>query len=207
MFAQRKWNQAHTQCAISSISNGVAEPFVQTFKRVMTTNEGPRLTFQQQTMNFLLTYRITPHATTNVAPSILFLKRHVRTRFDLLHPEVEETVAFKQAQQKWCQDQHSQGRALFVGQRVMICNFLQGLWWTPGTIVECKGPLSYLMQISRGRIWHHHIDHLREMATAPRLLFQSPSFQSPSFLEWIILQKWKKSIFQWHLLQMNQIFL
>ena len=130
-------------------SNGASERFVQTFKRAMKTNEGPRLTFQQQLLNFLLTYRITPHATTNMAPSTQFLKRHVRMRFDLLHLEMKETVAFKQAQQKWCRDQHSQGRALFVGQRVMVRNFLQGLRWIPGTIVERKGPLSYLVQISR----------------------------------------------------------
>ena len=187
-------------------SNGVAGRFVQTFKRAMTTNEGARLTFQQQLMNFF-SYRITPHATTNVAPSTLFLKRHVWTRFDLLHPEVEEMVAFKQAQEKWCRDQHSQGRALFVGQQVMVRNFLQGLLWIPGTIVECKGPLSYLVQISGGRIWHCHIDHLREMGDSPRLLFQSSSFQSPSFLKWIILQKWKKSVCQCYLLQRNQMFL
>ena len=42
-------------------------------------------------------YQVTPHATTNVAPSALFLNRHVQTRFDLLHPDVEENIAFKQA--------------------------------------------------------------------------------------------------------------
>ena len=155
-------------------SNGAAECFVRTFKREMTTDEGPRLTFQQQLMNFFLTYRITPHATTNVAPSTLLLKRHVQTRFDLLHPEVEETVAFKQAQQKWSRDQHSQGRVLFVGQRVMVLNFLQGLRWIPGTIVKHKEPLSYLMQISEGRIWHRHIDHLRETGDSPQTPIPEP---------------------------------
>jgi len=33
----------------------------------------------------LSTYRISPHFTTNVAPCTLFLKREVRTRFNLLH--------------------------------------------------------------------------------------------------------------------------
>ena len=42
--------------------------------------------------NFLLTYRVTAHATTDVAPSQLLMGRTLRTRLDLIHPRVKENV-------------------------------------------------------------------------------------------------------------------
>ena len=78
-------------------SNGAAERFVQTFKRAMQAQKAES-SFQQRLMSFLLTYRITPHTTTNIAPCTLFLKREVRTRFDLMRPDISGKVATKQAQ-------------------------------------------------------------------------------------------------------------
>ena len=65
-------------------SNGLAERMVQTFKQSMkkTAKDGSPL--QQRLANFLLTYRTTPQATTNVAPCELLMGRVLRTRFDML---------------------------------------------------------------------------------------------------------------------------
>lgn len=46
-------------------SNGLAEWFVQTFKRAMKAGEKDGITLQHRLSNFLLTFRSTPHATTN----------------------------------------------------------------------------------------------------------------------------------------------
>ncbi len=54
----------------------------------------------QKLMNVLLSYRSTPHSTTNTTPSELFLGRSLRTRLDQLRPNLGNTVAQKQAQQK-----------------------------------------------------------------------------------------------------------
>ena len=51
-------------------------------------------------MSFLLSYRTTPHCTTSETPVSLFLLRSVRTRLDLMYPEVKDTVMKKQAEQK-----------------------------------------------------------------------------------------------------------
>ena len=149
-------------------SNGAAERFVRTFKQALRTGNHPELTFHQQLMTFLLSYRSTPHATTQVTPASLFLKRDLRTRLDLLHPDLGQTVAASQAQQKQHHDQHAHPRNLFVGQRVLVRNFRPGPTWLPGTVVNCNGPLSYQVKVSGDRIWNRHIDHLLEAVDSPR---------------------------------------
>ena len=77
----------HLRCSpCHPASNGAVERFVRTFKQVMPPSQQDGLTSQHQSENFLLTYRSTPHATTNVAPCDLFLGRHIRTRLDLVKP-------------------------------------------------------------------------------------------------------------------------
>ena len=101
--------------------------------------------------------------TTNVAFCTLFLKRELRTRFDIMRPDVSGNVASNQAQQKLYHDQHSAGRELFIGQRVMVRNLRVGDKWVPGTIMKRTGPLSYLVQVAGGQMWKRHIDQLRQM--------------------------------------------
>ena len=158
----------HIRCApYHPSSNGAAERFVKTFKNAMKAGDTHGPPFHQRLMNFLLTYRSTPHATTNVAPCTLFLNRHVRTRFDLLRPDVDGRVASKQAEQKRQHDLHAKKRDLFIGQRVMVRNLRPGPRWIPGTVVERNGPLSYLVQVNGNQMWKRHIDHLQEMGDSP----------------------------------------
>ena len=49
----------------------------------------------------------------------------------------------------------------------MVCNSRPGDKWVPGTILECTGPLSYLVQVSGGQTWKRHIDHFRQMTDSP----------------------------------------
>ena len=57
--------------------------------------------------NFLLSYRNMVHATTNETPAKLFLNRNLRTRLDLLKPNVTKQVKDSQmkknyrAKDKW----------------------------------------------------------------------------------------------------------
>lgn len=61
-------------------SNGVAERMVQTFKQSMKKTAKDGASLQQRLSNFLLTYRTTSQATTNVAPCELLMGRALRTR-------------------------------------------------------------------------------------------------------------------------------
>ena len=80
-------------------TNGLAERFVQSLKQALKTSHSTGLSLSHRMSNFLLTYRSATHSTTGVTPSSLFLKREVRTRFDLLRPDLKSHVLEKQSQQ------------------------------------------------------------------------------------------------------------
>ena len=110
----------HIRCAPYHLaSNGLAERFVQTFKRAMKASSEDKNSFNQRLTNFLLTYRSTPHATTGEAPCQLFMGRKLRTRLNLMRPSSEERVQAKQAQQKYDHDKHAHPRELEIGQSVI----------------------------------------------------------------------------------------
>ena len=58
-------------------SNGVAERFVQTFKRALKAGEKDGGSLNTQLSLFLFDYRSTPHANTNVSPAELFPQRKI----------------------------------------------------------------------------------------------------------------------------------
>ena len=142
-------------------TNGLAERFVQSLKQAMKVGERRGVPSQQCLAEFLLTYRVTPHATTNESPSKLLMGRDLRTRLDLLHPDCGSTVLDHQTQQKQQHDRHSRERVFHVGQSVMVRNFREGPRWVQAVIVERGGPLSYLVQTLEGKVWKRHIDHVK----------------------------------------------
>ena len=147
-------------------SNGLAERFVKTFKKAMKNPDHPSASFDQQLMSFLLSYRTTPHCTTGETPVSLFLLRSVRTRLDLMYPEVKDTVMKKHAEQKDYHDQHAHMRQFDIGQRVLARNYRPGDKWLTGTILDKLGPLSYRVQVG-SRLWRRHVDQLLGVPDCP----------------------------------------
>ena len=84
-------------------------------------------TIQHSLKNFLLSYRSTPHATTGVASSTLFLGRQLRTRLDLVKPDLSQTVHDKQASQKSYHDQYAHQQEFVIGEHIMAKNCLETL--------------------------------------------------------------------------------
>ena len=180
----------HTRCApYHPSSNGAVERFNQTFKQALRASEKDGRTLSHRLADFLLTYRSTPHATTNRTPSSLFLGREVRTRFSLIRPDVAKHVLDKQADQIVQHDQHVKDRRFSIGKKVMVRNFrLNGPKWIPGTIVQQTGPLSYIVQVGPGLEWKRHVDHLRnanavntpDLEHQPRVELESDSDDLPT---------------------------
>ena len=67
--------------------------------------------------------RSTPHTTNYETPSELFLKRKLRTRMDLIKPDVNKSVCGEQIKQKSHHDSHSKSCEYFISQKVQVHNF------------------------------------------------------------------------------------
>ena len=85
----------HIRCApYHPSSNGLVEQFVQTFKGMMKVNtlSSDQVPMNHKLADFLQSYRSTPHTTTNQTPSLLFIKREIRTKLDLMKPNLANRV-------------------------------------------------------------------------------------------------------------------
>ena len=154
-----------------SSTNELAERFVQTIKRAMKTSAQDEPNLSTRLSQFLLGYRSTPHATTNVSPGELFLQWKLCTRFDLLKPNIESVVNTKQSNQKTHYDKHIKQRHFAKGQLVMVKDFIVKKW-IPGEIVNTTGSLSYSIQVENGRIIRRHVDHIKSRSV---ITVNSPS--------------------------------
>ena len=148
-------------------TNGAAERLVQTVKGALRSGHQQGMLLEQTLAAFLLGYRTTPHSTAGVAPSTLFLGRDLRTRLDLLRPDIGKHVHMQQSRQKALHDQHARDREFSVGQSVWTRNMREGPCWVPGTVVEILGPVSCLIHVQNGELWRRHIDHLRNGGASP----------------------------------------
>ena len=119
----------HIKCALfHPASNGAIECLVQTFKKAMKSSKDTYSNSEQALASFLLTYRSSPHCTTNETPSKLFLGRKIHTRLDLILPGHDKTVLNNQANQRSSHDKHSKPRELVVGEQL----------WQEITSQECQ---------------------------------------------------------------------
>ena len=131
-------------------SNGLAERAVQTVKAGVKRLKG---SLEVRLSRFLFKYRVTPQATTGIAPAELLMGRRLRTHLDLLFPTVRERVQRKQRKQKGSCGRHPHTKSYQPGDRVMSRNFADGHSWVPGTILEGDGTTAVRV-IKAGR-WTH----------------------------------------------------
>ena len=124
----------HIRCApYHPSSNGAVERLVQTFKQALKAGKDDCVSLSLHLNNFLLTYRTTQHSTTGCTPASLFLGRPLRTRLDLLKPDLEQRVCKKQAEQVSHHDHHAKYRTFAVDQPVLAKS-----WSTLGIRKNCE---------------------------------------------------------------------
>ena len=160
MFLKRNGVKHLTSAPYHPATNGLAERCLQSFKSAMKSEtEVKPLSIKLAT--FLLAYRNTPHSTTGEAPSQLFLGRRLRTRLDLLKPDLRLKISNRQIDQTVTKG-GAVTREFSIGQTVIARNYTGSTKWVPGIIRTQLGPLSYEVEVKPGLVWHRHTDQLRD---------------------------------------------
>jgi hypothetical protein len=152
----------HTLCPpYHPASNGLAERHVQTFKHMFKKCESGT-DIQHKVADVLFRYRNTPHSTTGSTPAELFLKRTPKTRLSLVKPNLQGKVEQRQASSKQHHDgRHPKMRSYDLFQRVRVRNKRGGKEkWIPGTVVQVKGPSTYVVRVPGNNHRFVHADHL-----------------------------------------------
>ena len=162
-------------------TNGLAECFIQTFKRAMKAGMKEKVPLKQCLENSLLIYRTTPHATTKEAPCRLMMGRALRTRLDFIRPNLDSQLLKQQAEQKQYHNNHSRVCMFAIGDKVIAKNFQAGPKWVQGTIVDCLSSVSYQVKVFDGMLWRRHVDHLQHVTE------QEPEVPSDTSDELIVL--------------------
>ncbi|XP_034157776.2 LOW QUALITY PROTEIN: uncharacterized protein K02A2.6-like [Pangasianodon hypophthalmus] len=139
-------------------TNGLAERFVQSLKNALRAMTNEKMTLNQKLQNFLFAYRNAAHATTNRTPAMLFLGRPLRSRLDLLKPNLKRTIQDKELKQL---QGGGKTRELEVGDNVLARDYRGDHKWMPARVKERTGPLSYTVEVAPDILWRRHIDQLR----------------------------------------------
>ena len=179
-FLRRNGIKHITSAPYHPATNGIAERFVQTFKNGLKAAKGEKGSDHTKLMNFLMAYRNAPHSTTGVAPAVLFRGHTIRSRLDLMKPQLRDSVNNKQADQAASKKSGRQ-RDFQVGQSVSVRDYRGSRKWIPGVIMAKTGPLSYQVKIGPGSIWRRHVDQLLDADTSQPVTFQqTPEPEYPS---------------------------
>ncbi|XP_047020897.1 uncharacterized protein K02A2.6-like [Helicoverpa zea] len=139
--------------------NGAAENAVKTVKKAIK-----RALYENEDVNaalskFLFQYRNCEHATTGVSPAVALQGRRLRSRLDVLRPDVAAVVRAKQERQ--VARNAGTDRHFNVGDAVLARNYsARGEKWTEATVVKKTGPVSYTVDIGKGLEWRRHADQI-----------------------------------------------
>ncbi len=120
-FTEKNGIKHVTSAPYHPSTNGLAEQAVQTFKRAIERMHNHPI--QDRLSKFLLTYRLTPHTTTGVAPAELLMGLRPRSLLDNLIPNLSQKVEYRQVKQKLTHDSSKSIRNFEVGESVFAENF------------------------------------------------------------------------------------
>ena len=142
-------------------TNGLAENAVKTFKQALKKCSGCGRV-EEMLNRFLLDYRITPHTTTGIPPCELLMGRRIKSRFDLLRPNIQDHVLKKQeAQAKYYKGCSSKPLNVKEGDHVYYRNYSRwGPPNVPGVVVQNTGPVSSLIKSKEGDLVARHHDQM-----------------------------------------------
>ena len=143
-------------------SNGLAERCVQTIKSGIKKAKGSKDDLESQRQyRFLLHYNKIPQGTTGVAPCELLMKRTLRSRIDVVKPNLKNKVENNQLEMKTRKDTIAAHRSFYAGDQIYARNFIGTTKWLPGVIEKVLAPLTFRIKLKDGHIWRRHQDHIK----------------------------------------------
>ena len=148
-------------------TNGLAERFVKTLKKAILAGKEDGRSPQHKLSSFLLTYRSTLHAVTNVAPSVLLNNRSLKVVLDLVKPDIGRKVQEQQGHQKKGYDQHVCDRQFEVGDTIVLRMFQDNhSTWEPGIIAKKLSHVTFIVELEDKSQRHCHINQIRKRILA-----------------------------------------
>ena len=143
---------------------GWQKGLLETFKERMTASKGSAADWELRLQRFLIAYRNTPQKSTGRAPAELLIGRKIRTKLDLLKPDVSKNIDKALIEQKLHHDKHAKPKIFTTGQHVWVQN-ITGKGYQAGKVVKCNSEHSYLVEIN-GRVVKKHSDQLKVRYTS-----------------------------------------
>ena len=134
----------HIRTAVAKPStNGLVERFNGTFKSTMRAMGHQTIDMNLKINSVLLTYRNTQHSSTGKTPTKLFLGRNLRSKLDLVKPDIQTHVT--NSQMKLALTSNKTVCEFELGQRVLESDFrpTSKEKWIRGFEVSRNGPLHY----------------------------------------------------------------
>ncbi|GFY09083.1 uncharacterized protein K02A2.6 [Trichonephila clavipes] len=156
-FMHKNGVRHKTSAPFKPSSNGQAERYVATLKQSLRAMHKYEGTIQQKLSTFLMQYPKAPNVTTTLSPAMLFLKRDIRTRIDLLLPELKTKIQDKLRRDNF----EFRDRKFDVGDRVAVRVYrAANTRWKFGTIVNQDGVLHNIIDV-QGTLVRRHVDQIR----------------------------------------------
>lgn len=142
----------------SPMSNGQAERFVDSFKRIMKKLDGAG-NLDENLELFLHNYRITPNENcpSSKSPAELFLNRKIRTIFDLLSPSIlSSTTRNLEMENSFNKKHGARSRKFTINDTVYVQIHRNNSWqWEEGVIIAKIGNVNYVVQTENRNVRAH----------------------------------------------------
>ena len=127
---------------------------VQSFKNAVKADRSDR-SIQHKLDRFLFAYRTAPHATTGHSPAQLLFGRNLKSRLDLLKPNIKRVV-----DGRLLKNEKGTVVSFQNGEMVMVRHYHRGPKWLKGEVLERIGPVLYMVLVD-GATWRRHVDQMR----------------------------------------------
>jgi hypothetical protein len=148
-----------TSAPYHAATNGLAERFVQTFKSALRSAKKECGTVQTKLSKFLFKYRTAQNSTTGVSPAKLFMGRQLRTRLDLMVPDLKKDVIDKQTDQ--VQNRKASVNPKYdIGESVLIRDYRGDDKWMTGFVKSKHGQMTYRVSTNKG-VHRRHVEQMR----------------------------------------------